>query len=82
MPTTRFQHPNKHVTPGLFDQLQEGLCHLKIRDVMRVGHQLGVLGQTVHDGQGNELKIEDVECLEGTHTLARDSNCYWFWAGP
>ena len=81
-PITRFTHPNKYVTPGLFDTLQAGLCHLKIRDVMRVAHQLGVLGQTIHDGQGTELKIEDIECIEGCNTLARNSRYYWFWAGP
>ena len=81
-PTTRFSHPNKFIQAGLFDQLQEGLCHLKIRDVIRVAHQLGVLGQTVYDAQGNELHIEDIECAEGDHVLARESDLYYFWAGP
>lgn len=55
---------------------------MKIRDVMRVAHQLGVLGQTVYDEQGGELKIEDVECIEGSEKAARSSRFYWFWAGP
>lgn len=55
---------------------------MKIRDAIRVAHQLGVLGQSVYDSQGTELKIEDVECLEGCEVLARNSRLYYFWAGP
>ncbi len=74
--------PNKYIKEGLFDKLQEGLSELRTRDVMRIAHQLGVLGQKLHTGQGTEVDIEDIECIEGSDKFARDSNYYWFWAGP
>ena len=81
-PTLRYTKDNFFIKPGLFDELRSTLACLTCEEVVLLAEELRMCGQKLCTDNGQQVTVDDIECIEGRDTLCGDTRLYWFYAGP